>query len=230
MSLQAGSSGAAGLHLGEKEHFPLARHDIEVTLITRTPKAAQPADIHPSVELKFVPYRTFPLAGRRGTTVIDRSTAYPLFGARAGAVAADLARHLEVWLQPDFEPDAPPRTIALDPGLAGGPLVAGVVASLLAQSIRIEFRSGGMGRLSRSSPAPRAEATHAEIRTVFENHSDFDINHRSQSTCGLPSRDCVPTYHAIIQSDLRSENNIRFSDDAIPAVDNEPLPPEKIGG
>jgi glycosyltransferase involved in cell wall biosynthesis len=70
----------------------LARHDIEVTLITRTPKAGHPADIHPSVELKFVPYRTFPLAGRRGTTVIDRSTAYPLFGARAGAVAADLVQ------------------------------------------------------------------------------------------------------------------------------------------
>ena len=68
----------------------LARHDVEVTLITRTPKAAHPTDIHPSVDLRFVPYRTFPLAGRRGTTVIDRSTAYLLFGARAGAVAADL--------------------------------------------------------------------------------------------------------------------------------------------
>jgi glycogen(starch) synthase len=68
----------------------LARHDVEVTLITRTPKAAHPTDIHPAVDLRFVPYRTFPLAGRRGTTVIDRSTAYLLFGARAGAVAADL--------------------------------------------------------------------------------------------------------------------------------------------
>jgi glycosyltransferase involved in cell wall biosynthesis len=68
----------------------LARHDVDVTLITRTPTAAHPGDIHPSVELKYVPYRTFPFAGRRGTTVIDRSTAYPLFGARAGAVAADL--------------------------------------------------------------------------------------------------------------------------------------------
>jgi glycosyltransferase involved in cell wall biosynthesis len=46
--------------------------------------------VHPGVELKFVPYLTFPLAGRRGTTVIDRSTAYPLFGLRAGAVAARL--------------------------------------------------------------------------------------------------------------------------------------------
>lgn len=70
----------------------LARDGVEVTLITRTPKAAHPADIHPAVELKFVPYRTFPLAGRRGTTVLDRSTAYPLFGVRAGAVAADLVQ------------------------------------------------------------------------------------------------------------------------------------------
>ena len=40
----------------------------------------------------YVPYRTFPFAGRRGTTVIDRSTAYPLFGVRAGRRAFELAR------------------------------------------------------------------------------------------------------------------------------------------
>ena len=39
-----------------------------------------------------VPYVTFPFAGRRGTTVIDRSTAYPVFGWRAGRVAVRLAR------------------------------------------------------------------------------------------------------------------------------------------
>jgi glycosyltransferase involved in cell wall biosynthesis len=38
-----------------------------------------------------VPYTTFPLAGRRGTTVLDRSTAYPVFGWRAGRVAARLS-------------------------------------------------------------------------------------------------------------------------------------------
>ena len=84
--------GTGGL---ERSVFDLARHlgerDVSVTLITRTP--ATPADtaaIHPRVELRFVPYRTFPFAGRRGTTVIDRSTAYPLFGMRAGGVAAEL--------------------------------------------------------------------------------------------------------------------------------------------
>jgi len=42
--------------------------------------------------LRTVPYRTFPFAGRRGTTVADRSTAYPLFGYRAGQDAAHLVR------------------------------------------------------------------------------------------------------------------------------------------
>jgi glycogen(starch) synthase len=42
------------------------------------------------IDWSFVPYRSFPFAGRRGTTVIDRSTAYPIFGLRAGACAARL--------------------------------------------------------------------------------------------------------------------------------------------
>ncbi len=46
--------------------------------------------IHPRVRVEVVPYRTFPLAGRRGTTVLDRSTAYPLFGLRAGRRALEL--------------------------------------------------------------------------------------------------------------------------------------------
>jgi glycogen(starch) synthase len=75
----------------------LARHDVDVTLITRPPSGAAGADrIHPAIAATFVPYRTFPLAGRRGTTVLDRSTAYPLFGARAGAVAAALVERGEI--------------------------------------------------------------------------------------------------------------------------------------
>ncbi len=70
---------------------------LAVTLITREPQArpgapVSPADIHPDITLITIPYRTFPGAGRRGTTVIDRSTAYPLFGERAGRVALDLVR------------------------------------------------------------------------------------------------------------------------------------------
>ncbi|HUK63206.1 MAG TPA: glycosyltransferase family 4 protein, partial [Dongiaceae bacterium] len=43
-----------------------------------------------------MPYRTFPFAGRRGTTVIDRSTAYPLFGRRAGRLVAHLVQQGEI--------------------------------------------------------------------------------------------------------------------------------------
>ena len=71
----------------------LVRADVTVTLITRTPP--QPVDraaIDPRVALQFVPYRTFPFAGRRGTTVLDRSTAYPLFGERAGRAAWELVQ------------------------------------------------------------------------------------------------------------------------------------------
>ncbi len=50
------------------------------------------------VVLRTVPYVTFPGAGRRGTTVIDRATAYPVFGWRAGRVAAAMVRAGEVDL------------------------------------------------------------------------------------------------------------------------------------
>lgn len=81
----------------------LADAGLDVTLITREPTVKDSAGapesleslasrIHPKLTLITVPYRTFPLAGRRGTTVIDRSTAYPLFGERAGRVALDLVR------------------------------------------------------------------------------------------------------------------------------------------
>jgi glycogen synthase len=74
----------------------LAERDVDVTLITQPPAEGQewsPASIDPAVRAEFVPYHTFPGAGRRGTTVLDRSTAYPLFGLRAGRRALDLVRH-----------------------------------------------------------------------------------------------------------------------------------------
>ena len=69
----------------------LAAHDVRVTLITQpptagalvssdSPGAAVSRLIDPRIVPIFVPYRTLPFAGRRGTTVIDRSTAYPVFG------------------------------------------------------------------------------------------------------------------------------------------------------
>jgi glycosyltransferase involved in cell wall biosynthesis len=75
----------------------LAKRSVEVTLITRTPDADTTPDAAAAaigdgapLSVRFVPYTTFPFAGRRGTTVIDRSTAYPLFGLRAGRLAGRL--------------------------------------------------------------------------------------------------------------------------------------------
>ena len=73
----------------------LAGAGANVTLITRRAVAARAtgqSPLDPRITVIEVPYRTFPLAGRRGTTVIDRSTAYPLFGMRAGRAAWDLVR------------------------------------------------------------------------------------------------------------------------------------------
>lgn len=86
--------GVGGL---ERSVYDLTRHlvrrGVQVTLITRTPPGpVSAAAVDPGVTLHFVPYTTFPLAGRRGTTVLDRSTAYPLFGMRAGKAAWDLVQ------------------------------------------------------------------------------------------------------------------------------------------
>jgi glycogen(starch) synthase len=73
----------------------LAERHVEVTLITPPPAEDHeftPASIHPAITHDFVPYYTFPMAGRRGTTVLDRSTAYPIWGLRAGRRALELVR------------------------------------------------------------------------------------------------------------------------------------------
>ena len=73
--------------------------DVHITLITPPAAADRPADAsadavfrHPNFTMRPVPYMTFPFANRRGTTILDRSTAYPLFGLRAGRLAARLVR------------------------------------------------------------------------------------------------------------------------------------------
>jgi len=72
----------------------LAGRGVRVELVTRPRRAGTPAAdevFDPThVAVHEVPYVTFPFAGRRGTTILDRSTAYPLFGLRAGRVAASL--------------------------------------------------------------------------------------------------------------------------------------------
>lgn len=67
---------------------------VRVSLITQPPYRTdtEAALAHERLTTHFVPYWTFPLAGHRGTTIIDRSTAYPCFGWRAGRLAACLVR------------------------------------------------------------------------------------------------------------------------------------------
>jgi glycosyltransferase involved in cell wall biosynthesis len=69
----------------------LAEAGLQVTLVTQPPAEDRPdGQLDSRINVLYVPYATFPFAGRRWTTVVDRSTAYPLFGLRAGRLAADL--------------------------------------------------------------------------------------------------------------------------------------------
>lgn len=72
----------------------LIERGMEVTLISPPPTDPDvtAGAVHPGLTAEFIPYRTFPMAGRRGTTVIDRSTAYPIWGLRAGRRALGMVR------------------------------------------------------------------------------------------------------------------------------------------
>jgi glycogen synthase len=78
----------------------LARLNVTVTLITPPPSIARqmPSDpfASPNIQVRHVSYLTFPLANRSGTTILDRSTSYLLFGIRAGRLARRLVQAGEV--------------------------------------------------------------------------------------------------------------------------------------
>jgi glycosyltransferase involved in cell wall biosynthesis len=75
----------------------LAARDVDVTLIVppvsdvRRQVGGDPFG-SARIRIRHVPYVTFPFANRRGTTILDRSTAYPLYGRRAGRLAGTLVR------------------------------------------------------------------------------------------------------------------------------------------
>jgi glycosyltransferase involved in cell wall biosynthesis len=79
----------------------LAMRGVGVTLIVppaapiRRVTSADPF-ASPLIQLRHVRYFTFPLANRRGTTILDRSTAYLWYGWRAGRLARALARRGDV--------------------------------------------------------------------------------------------------------------------------------------
>lgn len=89
---------AHGLGGLERHVFDVVEHlrarGLDVTLVTRPGGRACPwspaSSDRGALEFVEVPYATFPLAGRRGTTILDRDTAYPVFGWRAGRQVADL--------------------------------------------------------------------------------------------------------------------------------------------
>lgn len=94
--------GRGGLerHVADLVRHLAARH-VQVTLIAPPPRPESPQTLDVPADALAprtiaVPYLTFPGAGRRGTTILDRDTAYPLFGVRAGRAAARLARAGEV--------------------------------------------------------------------------------------------------------------------------------------
>src|SRR5690606_36122044 len=72
--------GGCGQHVTLIVPPPTVRHDSH-----HDPYAS------PRIQVRHVSYLTFPLANRRGTTVLDRSTAYLLYGWRAGRLARRLA-------------------------------------------------------------------------------------------------------------------------------------------
>lgn len=103
----------------------LARRGIHVTLITPPPTVEvdlTPADfLSPLITLQHVPYVTFPMANWAGTTILDRSTAYLVFGLRAGRAALDLVKRGDVDLVHGF--GASVLGYALARKDAGAPLV-----------------------------------------------------------------------------------------------------------
>jgi len=93
--------GIGGLERSVKDLVThLARRNVDVTLIVPPATADHhlPADpfASPHIQIRHVPYVTFPMANRRGTTVLDRSTAYLLYGMRAGRLATKLAREGDI--------------------------------------------------------------------------------------------------------------------------------------
>jgi glycogen(starch) synthase len=79
----------------------LAARGISVTLIVPPGPAVRHTSAidpfaSPLVRVRHVSYLTFPFANRKGTTVIDRSTSYLLYGWRAGRLALAMARSRDI--------------------------------------------------------------------------------------------------------------------------------------
>ena len=165
--------------------------------------------------MEFVPYRTFPLAGRRGTTVLDRSTAYPLFGLRAGRRALDLVSRRRVSTSCTDSAracsatraaaassvgaagaqSAGPRGVRRDGSVARAAQARGVPAAA-ACGARLRRRGGRGDRHRSSARAGRARApgipARADARHSQRARSPGD---RRAGRAGRWSRDCAVARH-----------------------------------
>jgi glycosyltransferase involved in cell wall biosynthesis len=106
----------------------LAARDVQVTLVTPPPDeiartTGEDPFSSPRIRLRHVRYLTFPFANRRGTTVLDRSTAYLAYGWRAGRLAATLAAAGEIDLVHGSGAAALGYAIAKSRGTARAPFV-----------------------------------------------------------------------------------------------------------
>jgi glycosyltransferase involved in cell wall biosynthesis len=94
----------------ERSVHDLVRHlsarGVDVTLVVppagHVQRHADDPFASPHVRVRHIRYLTFPFANRRGTTVLDRSTAYLLYGFRAGRLARAMAASGEVDLVHSF--------------------------------------------------------------------------------------------------------------------------------
>ena len=106
----------------------LAARGVDVTLIT-PPAADVPRPVRldpfasPHITLLHVRYVTFPFANRRGTTILDRSTAYPIYGLRAGRQALALVKRGAVDVVHGFGASVLGYARARARGRASAPLV-----------------------------------------------------------------------------------------------------------
>jgi len=80
----------------------LAARGVRVTLITPTSDVSPGTLAVPGVTMRPVSYISFPFANRRGTTILDRSTAYIWFGRRAGRFVRSLVTSGEIAIVHGF--------------------------------------------------------------------------------------------------------------------------------
>jgi glycogen synthase len=150
----------------------LAAHGVGVTLITPPPPAVGRHAIgdpfgSPNIRVRHVRYLTFPFANRRGTTIVDRSTAYLLFGWRAGRLALSFVNDGEADIVHGFGASVLGYALARErertrkPNDRSGPVAAGATAPLVFNPQGLEefgATAVSQGRLKRIGYLPLQRA------------------------------------------------------------------------